>query len=214
MGVFVLAKRGPLRRAWLPCTRPVGSSLTDTARNEADGAILRLVLFSLLGVATRERDSEEQMEIIEHTARDVKSGETVIDRGTRFTVKEVRERNHYFSAFGEEKATDELSDAMKELAAKAATDAAAGLDKVADESKEAKEEVDLLSESVDLLAKSAADLQRASDAGLDVAIAGLTRRTQKDLTELESESAAGFNAAMEKLAELGEAADAALYRTL
>jgi hypothetical protein len=30
------------------------------------------------------------MEIIEHKARDVKSGETVIDRGTRFIIKEVR----------------------------------------------------------------------------------------------------------------------------
>jgi hypothetical protein len=35
-------------------------------------------------------DSEEQMEIIEHKARDVKSGETVLDRGTRFIIKEVR----------------------------------------------------------------------------------------------------------------------------
>jgi hypothetical protein len=47
-------------------------------------------LVLLLGVASREGDSEEQMEVIEHKARDVKSGETVIDRGTRFTVKEVR----------------------------------------------------------------------------------------------------------------------------
>jgi hypothetical protein len=30
------------------------------------------------------------MEIIQRKARDVKSGETVIDRGTRFTIKEVR----------------------------------------------------------------------------------------------------------------------------
>jgi hypothetical protein len=30
------------------------------------------------------------MEIIEHKARDVKSGETVLDRGTRFIIKEVR----------------------------------------------------------------------------------------------------------------------------
>jgi hypothetical protein len=36
------------------------------------------------------RDSEEQMEIIEHKARDVKSGETVLDRSTPFTIKEVR----------------------------------------------------------------------------------------------------------------------------
>jgi hypothetical protein len=30
------------------------------------------------------------MKIIEHKARDIKSGETVIDRGTRFIIKEVR----------------------------------------------------------------------------------------------------------------------------
>jgi hypothetical protein len=30
------------------------------------------------------------MKIIEHKARDVKSGETVLDRGTRFIIKEVR----------------------------------------------------------------------------------------------------------------------------
>ena len=30
------------------------------------------------------------MEIIKYKARDVKSGETVLDRGTRFTIKEVR----------------------------------------------------------------------------------------------------------------------------
>jgi len=31
-----------------------------------------------------------RVEIIEHEARDVKSGETVIDRGTRFTIKGVK----------------------------------------------------------------------------------------------------------------------------
>ena len=31
-----------------------------------------------------------RMKIIERKARDVKSGETVFDRGTRFTIKEVR----------------------------------------------------------------------------------------------------------------------------
>jgi hypothetical protein len=31
-----------------------------------------------------------RVEIIEHKARDVKSGETVIDRGTRFTIKGVK----------------------------------------------------------------------------------------------------------------------------
>jgi hypothetical protein len=30
------------------------------------------------------------VKIIEHKARDVKSGETVLDRGTRFIIKEVR----------------------------------------------------------------------------------------------------------------------------
>ena len=30
------------------------------------------------------------MKIIEHKARDVKSGETVLDRSTRFIIKEVR----------------------------------------------------------------------------------------------------------------------------
>ena len=30
------------------------------------------------------------MKIIEHKARDIKSGETVLDRGTRFIIKEVR----------------------------------------------------------------------------------------------------------------------------
>ena len=30
------------------------------------------------------------MKIIEHKARNIKSGETVLDRGTRFIIKEVR----------------------------------------------------------------------------------------------------------------------------
>ena len=30
------------------------------------------------------------MEIIEHKAKDIKSGEMVVDRGTRFIIKEVR----------------------------------------------------------------------------------------------------------------------------
>ena len=30
------------------------------------------------------------MKIIEHKARDIRSGETVLDRGTRFIIKEVR----------------------------------------------------------------------------------------------------------------------------
>lgn len=30
------------------------------------------------------------MEIIEHKAKDIKSGEMVLDRGTRFIIKEVR----------------------------------------------------------------------------------------------------------------------------
>ena len=30
------------------------------------------------------------MKIIEHKARDIKSGETVLDRGNRFIIKEIR----------------------------------------------------------------------------------------------------------------------------
>jgi hypothetical protein len=30
------------------------------------------------------------MEIIEHKAKDIKSGEMVVDRGTRFIIKEIR----------------------------------------------------------------------------------------------------------------------------
>src|SRR4029450_12889346 len=56
----------------------------------SDYLLPRLILVLLLGVVSREGDSEEQMEIIEHKARDIRSGETVIDRGTRFTIKEVR----------------------------------------------------------------------------------------------------------------------------
>jgi hypothetical protein len=46
-----------------------------------------LVLF--LGVASREGYSEGRMKIIEK-AKHIKSGETVLDRGARFTIKEVR----------------------------------------------------------------------------------------------------------------------------
>ena len=45
----------------------------------------------LLGVASGEgRQLRGRVKIIEHKARDVKSGETVLDRGTRFIIKEVR----------------------------------------------------------------------------------------------------------------------------
>jgi hypothetical protein len=37
-----------------------------------------------------EGSSEGQMRIIQHKARDIKSGETVLDRSTRFIIKEVR----------------------------------------------------------------------------------------------------------------------------
>ena len=50
----------------------------------------RLILVFLLGVASREGESEGKVKIIEHKARDIKSGETVLDRSTRFTIKEVR----------------------------------------------------------------------------------------------------------------------------
>ena len=35
------------------------------------------------------------MEIIQRKARDVKSGETVLDRGTRFIIKEIRVSAEY-----------------------------------------------------------------------------------------------------------------------
>jgi hypothetical protein len=35
------------------------------------------------------------MEIIQRKARDVRSGETVLDRGTRFAIKEVRVSAEY-----------------------------------------------------------------------------------------------------------------------
>jgi hypothetical protein len=35
------------------------------------------------------------MEIIQRKARDVKSGETVLDRGTRFIIKEIRVSAQY-----------------------------------------------------------------------------------------------------------------------
>ena len=37
-----------------------------------------------------EGSNEGQMKIIQHKARDIKSGETVLDRSTRFIIKEVR----------------------------------------------------------------------------------------------------------------------------
>jgi hypothetical protein len=47
-------------------------------------------LFLLLGVASSEGDSEERVKIIQRKARDIKSGETVLDRSIRFIIKEVR----------------------------------------------------------------------------------------------------------------------------
>jgi hypothetical protein len=48
-----------------------------------------LVLF--LGVASREGGIVRgTVEIVKYKAREVKSGETVLDRGTRFIIKEVR----------------------------------------------------------------------------------------------------------------------------
>jgi len=41
-------------------------------------------------VPNKEGDSDGKMKIIEHKARDIKSGETVFDRSTRFIIKEVR----------------------------------------------------------------------------------------------------------------------------
>jgi hypothetical protein len=51
-------------------------------------ALFRLMLL-LLGIARSEGDSGGKVRIIEHKARDIKSGETVIDRSTRFIIKEV-----------------------------------------------------------------------------------------------------------------------------
>jgi len=51
-------------------------------------SVPRSILFSLLGVASS--GGEGQMRIIQHKARDIKSGETVLDRSTRFIIKEVR----------------------------------------------------------------------------------------------------------------------------
>jgi hypothetical protein len=51
--------------------------------------VARLILVLLLGVASREADSEGRVKITEHKARDIKSGETVLDRSTRFIIKEV-----------------------------------------------------------------------------------------------------------------------------
>jgi hypothetical protein len=50
---------------------------------------LRLILFSLLGVGSRGDSEEQRVKIIEK-AKYIKSGETVLDRGTRFIIKEVR----------------------------------------------------------------------------------------------------------------------------
>ena len=49
----------------------------------------------LLGVASSGGSSEGQMEIIQRKARDVRSGETVFDRGTRFIIKEIRVSAEY-----------------------------------------------------------------------------------------------------------------------
>jgi hypothetical protein len=47
-------------------------------------------LVFLIGVPSKEGESEGKMKIIEHKARDIKSGETVLDRGNRFIIKEIR----------------------------------------------------------------------------------------------------------------------------
>jgi hypothetical protein len=47
-------------------------------------------LFLFLGVASSEGDSEGSMKVIQCKARDIKSGDTVLDRSTRFIIKEVR----------------------------------------------------------------------------------------------------------------------------
>jgi hypothetical protein len=48
-----------------------------------------LILVLLLGLASSGGSSEGQMKIIQRKARDVKSGETVLDRSTRFIIKEI-----------------------------------------------------------------------------------------------------------------------------
>jgi hypothetical protein len=52
--------------------------------------IARLKSVLLLGVAVRRIYSEGQVKTNLHKAKDIKSGETVLDRSNRFTVKEVR----------------------------------------------------------------------------------------------------------------------------
>ena len=50
-----------------------------------------MILVLLLGVASRRGGIVRgRVKIIEHKARDIKSGETVLDRSTRFIIKEVR----------------------------------------------------------------------------------------------------------------------------
>jgi hypothetical protein len=47
-------------------------------------------LFPFLGVASCEGDSEGRVKVIQCKARDIKSGDTVLDRSARFIIKEVR----------------------------------------------------------------------------------------------------------------------------
>ena len=53
-------------------------------------------LILLLGVGRSEGEIVRgRVKIIEHKARDIKSGETVLDRGTRFIIKEIRVSAEY-----------------------------------------------------------------------------------------------------------------------
>jgi hypothetical protein len=54
-----------------------------------------LIFVLLLGVAGRRGDRRGKVKIIEHKARDVKSGETILDRSSRFIIKEVRVSAEY-----------------------------------------------------------------------------------------------------------------------
>jgi hypothetical protein len=54
-----------------------------------------LIFVLLLGVAGRRGGLRGRVKIIEHKARDVKSGETILDRSTRFIIKEVRVSAEY-----------------------------------------------------------------------------------------------------------------------
>jgi hypothetical protein len=57
-------------------------------------------LFLFLGVASSEGDSEGRVKVIQCKARDIKSGNTVLDRSTRFIIKEVRvDADHNLIAF-------------------------------------------------------------------------------------------------------------------